>query len=63
MLRTNSVTRSSKNLLSSIDVAGVDEVGVGGEGDHEDKTVKISASKNLNGATGYLTPDARRVFT
>ena len=63
MLRTSSATRLSKNLLLSIDVAEVDEVGVGGGGDCEDETVGRSPSKNLNGATGYLTPDARRAFT
>ena len=63
MLRTSSATRSSKNSLSSLDVAEVDEVGVGGGGDREDKTVRRSPSENSNGATGYLTPDARRAFT
>ena len=63
MLRTSSATRSSKNLLLSLDVAEVDEVGVGGGGDREDETVGRSPSKNSNGATGYLTPDARRAFT
>ena len=63
MLRTSSATRSSKNSLSSLDVAEVDEVGVGGGGDCEDETVGRSPSKNSNGATGYLTPDARRAFT
>ena len=63
MLRTSSATRLSKNLLSSLDVAEVDEVGVGGGGDRKDETVGRSPSKNSNGATGYLTPDARRAFT
>ena len=38
------------------------EVGsIGGSGDSEDETVKRSLfiSKNLNGATGYLTPNAK----
>ena len=59
MLRMSSATRSLKNLLSSLDVAEVDEVGVGGSGDCEDETVGRLPSKNSNGATGYLTPDAR----
>ena len=46
-----------------MDVAEVDKVGIGGGGYYEDKTVGRLPSKNLNGATGYLTPDARRVFT
>ena len=41
-----------------------DEVGIIGIGsDCGDKTVKRSPSKNLNGATGYLTPKARLAFT
>ena len=63
MLRTSSATRSSKNSLSSLDVAEVDEVGVGGGGDCEDETVGRLLSKNSNGATSYLTPDARQAFT
>ena len=42
------------------------EVGsFGGGGDHGDETVKRSplTSKNLNWATGYLTPGAKRAFT
>ena len=46
-----------------MDVAEVDEIGVSGGGDYEDGTVGRSPSKNLNGATGYLTPDARQAFT
>ena len=46
-----------------MNVAEVDEVGVGGGGDCKDETVGKSLSKNLNEATGYLTPDARRAFT
>ena len=59
MLKTSSVTRSLKNLLSSMDVAEVDEVDVGGGSDRKDKTVVRSLLKNSNGATGYLTPNAR----
>ena len=38
---------------------------IGGGGDREDETVERSplTSKNSNGATGYLTPDAKRAFT
>ena len=46
-----------------MDVAEVDEVGVGGGGDHKDETVERSQSKNSNGATGYLSPNARQAFT
>ena len=41
----------------------VDEFGVGGGGDCEDKTVERSPSKNLNGAIDYLTPNARQALT
>ena len=61
--RTSFSTRLSKNLLSSIDVAEVDEVGIGGSGDCKDETVGKSPSKTSNGATGYLTPNTRRAFT
>ena len=61
MLKMSFITKSSKNLLLSIDVAEIDEAGVGG-GDCEDKTVERSPSKNSNRAMGYLTPNARRVF-
>ena len=44
-------------------MAAVDEIGVGGGGNCEDKTVKKSPLKNLNRATDYLTPDARQAFT
>ena len=61
MLQT---TRSSKNLPSLIDVAERDKVHtVGGGGNCDDKTVKRLPSKNLNRATGYLTPKARLPFT
>ena len=62
MLRTSSATRLLKNSLLSMDVAEVDEIGVSGGGDREDETVGKSP-KNLNGATGYLTPNARQAFT
>ena len=41
------------------------EVDSFGDSDWDDKTVKRSSltSKNLNGATGYLTPKARLAFT
>ena len=47
------------NLLSSMDVAEVDKVGVGDGSDHKKKTVERLPSKNLNKATGSLTSDAR----
>ena len=46
-----------------MDMAEVGEVDVGCGGDCEDETVRRSPSKNLNGATGYLTPEARQAFT
>ena len=63
MLQTSSITRLSKNLLLSMDVAKSDKVsGVVGV-DYEDGTVKRSPrSKNSNRTTGYLTSDARQVF-
>ena len=45
-----------------MDVAEVDKIGVSGS-DRKDKTVERSLSKNLNGATGYLTLNARQAFT
>ena len=59
MLKT---TRSDKNsLLLIAEDAKVDGIG----GDHEDETVKRSllTSKNSNGATGYLNPNAKQTFT
>ena len=60
MLKT---TRSAENLSSSM--AEDAEVGNIGGGDCKDKTVKRSllTSKNLNGATGYLTLGAKQTFT
>ena len=46
-----------------MDVAKVDKVGVDGGSDYKEKMVGRSLSKNLNGATGYLTLDARQAFT
>ena len=59
MLKT---TRLAKN--SSLSIAEDAEVGSIG-GDYEDETVERSplTSKNSNGATGYLTSDAKRAFT
>ena len=40
-----------------------DEVGVGSDGDREDKTGKrLPHSKNLDRAKGYLTPNAGQAF-
>ena len=45
-------------------MAESDEVGDGSGGDRKNGTIERSLrSKNLNGATGYLTPNARRAFT
>ena len=44
-------------------MAESDEVGSGSNGNCEDGTVeRPPCSKNLNRATGYLTPDARQAF-
>ena len=60
MLWTSFTTRSSKNLLSSIDVAESDEVGGSDGDDYEIGTVERSPhSKNSNRATSYLTSDIR----
>ena len=64
MLQTSSITKSLKNLLLSMDVAESDKVGGDGDGDCKDGTVEKSPrSKNSNWATGYLTLNARQVFT
>ena len=60
MLQT---TGPSKNLSLLMDVAKHNKVGtVGGGDDHKDEMVKRSLFKNLNRATGYLTPKARLAF-
>ena len=46
-----------------MDVAKIDEVGVGSGDDCEDKKVERLLSKNSNRATGYLTSDTRQAFT
>ena len=58
MLKT---TRLAENLSLSL-MAEDAEVG-SGDDDCDNETIKKSPSKNLNGATGYLTPDARQAFT
>ena len=64
MLKINSVNNSLTILLLSINVTKVDEFGVGvGGSDGEDKTVKKSPFKNLNGAMGYLIPNVIQAFT
>ena len=63
MVGTSSITKSSKNLLLSRDVAEVDEVGLDSGGDCKDETVGKSQSKNSNGATDYLIPNARQTLT
>ena len=61
MLKT---IQSAKNLLSSI-IEDVEVSSVCGSGDYKDKMLKRLpfTFKNLNGATGYLTPKARLAFT
>ena len=63
MFRTRFAIRLSKNSLLSINLAEIDEIGVGGRSDCEDETVGKWLSKNSNGAIGYLTPNARQAFT
>ena len=46
-----------------MDVAEVDKVGISDGDDYKDKTVGGLLSKNSNGDTSYLAPDARRAFT
>ena len=46
-----------------MDVAEVNEVGVGGGGDCKDEMVGRSLCKNLNKTRGYLTPNTRQAFT
>ena len=60
MLRT---TRLAKNLLFSM--AKDAEIGNVGDGNCENEIVERSplTSKNLNGATGFLTPNAKQAFT
>ena len=62
MLRMSFTTKSLKNLLLLLDVAEVDEVGVGGDGDRKDETIGRSPSKNSNRVTDYLTPSVKRAF-
>ena len=61
MLRTTRSAENSPSLMA--EDAEVDSIG--GGGDREDETVERSplTSKNSNGATGYLTPDAKQAFT
>ena len=60
----SSTTKSSKNLLLLLEIIEADKVGIGiKNGDCKDKMVEKSPSKNLNGITGYLNPNARQFFT
>ena len=63
ILRTSPATQSSKNSLLLIDMAEVNEIGVGDGDDHEDKTIKRLLSKNLNKATSCQSSNARQAFT
>ena len=60
ILKTSSTTQSTENL-SQINVAEDAEVGGDGGGNYEERMIKRSLSKNLNGA-GYLTPNAKKTF-
>ena len=63
MLKISSTTRSSKNLLLSINIIEFNEFNIdNGDNNYKDKTVKKLSSKNLNGAVEYLTPEARLAF-
>ena len=59
LITTRSAENSSLSMAEDAEVGGVDG------GNCEDETVERSplTSKNLNGATGYLTPGAKRAFT
>ena len=46
-----------------MDVAEVDEVSIGENGNCEDETIGRSPSKNLNRATDYLASNAKQSFT
>ena len=51
------IIKFSKYLLSSIDIAKINEVDIVGSGSNcENETIKRLLSKNLNRATGYLNP-------
>ena len=65
MLKTSSKTKSSKNLLLLINMAKNDKVGFGSNNDCKDETVKKSpfTFKNLDGATNYLTTNAKIALT
>ena len=57
------ITRLSKNLLLSVNVAENDEIGIAdNSSDCENETIERSSFKNSNKATGYLTLNARQVF-
>ena len=45
-----------------MNMAEIDEIGIGGVGDREDEIVGRSLSNNSNGATSYLTPDVKQAF-
>ena len=58
------ITKSAKNLSFSI-VEDIKVGSIGSGSDYKEKTVKRSplTSKNWNGVIGYLTPDAKQIFT
>ena len=45
-----------------MDMAELDEVGIGGGGDCKDEMIGKLPSKNWNGATGYLTLNASKLL-
>ena len=63
MLKTNSITKSLKNLLLSKNVIERDEMGFDDDSNYKNKIDKKSLFQNLNRGTSYLTPNARQDFT
>ena len=64
MLTISFTIKLFKRLLLLIDIIESNEIGVSGNADYEDETVKKSllTPKNLNRAIDYLTPNSRLGF-
>ena len=64
MFQTSSTTKSLKNLLLTIYITRSNKVYGSDGGNCEDRTIEKSIRfKNLNKATGYLSPKAKQAFT
>ena len=59
MLRISFTTKSSKNLVLSINVAKNDKVGIKSRDNCKAEIVKKLTSKNLNRFINYLTPNVK----